>query len=248
MSGSGDQRGHRMRVLGLCGSIVIAISWLLPGTTSATPQTYEFTVDAKSNIYGAGHAVPPEPGGGGAGMLPPGIVLPSGSYRTVVFTSVTGLVNCCGGTPDTGPDGTGGATDILSYGGISATVDGSSVMFLAGVFLSDAEPCDPAPSPLAFSSGAIGEEFTDLWPGLHQTFFIGDGLADSIPQVFHVPIEATRLFLGIADAQGFWNPPGWYADNTGAFFAEFEVEEDAAAGVVTPETATTWGTLKALYR
>jgi hypothetical protein len=103
-----------MRVLGLCCSIGVAISWLLAGTASAAPQTYELTVDAKSNICGAGHVVAPEPGGGDAGILPPGIMLPSGSYLTVVFASVTGLVNCCGGTPDIGPDGSDGATGICS--------------------------------------------------------------------------------------------------------------------------------------
>ena len=49
-----------------------------------------------------------------------------------------------------------------------------------------------------------------------QTFFIGDGMTPSgLQQRFIVPPNATRLYLGFADAFSFQGPPGAYGDNTG---------------------------------
>jgi hypothetical protein len=100
-------------------------------------------------------------------------------------------------------------------------------MFLAGVFLTDDEPVDPAPARLDFSAN---DSFTDLSPLINQAFFIGDGLTGTgsgAVQRFHVPAEATRLFLGFEDAFGFGFPgglpPSSYADNVGSLTATFEI-------------------------
>jgi hypothetical protein len=100
------------------------------------------------------------------------------------------------------------------------------VMFLAGVFLTDAAPSSSAPASLDFSSTAIGRSFTQLSPLLQQTFYIGDGLTGegtgSI-QSFLVPDAATRLFLGIVDGSYFVGGPDYYNNNAGTFSATFEV-------------------------
>jgi hypothetical protein len=58
---------------------------------------------------------------------------------------------------------------------------------------------------------------------LGQVFFIGDGLTnDGVRQIFKVPANATRLFLGVADGMGFVGRPGAYEDNDGSFQVEIE--------------------------
>jgi hypothetical protein len=122
--------------------------------------------------------------------------------------------------------------DMDSDGGISGmnlfetAPSDRRVMYLAGVFLTDAVASTPAPESLDFSSTAIGRSFTQLAPLLQQTFYIGDGLTGegtgSI-QSFLVPDEATRLFLGIVDGSYFVGGPDYYDNNAGTFSATFEV-------------------------
>ena len=111
-------------------------------------STYtDIGIDARANIFGAGHAIAPGPGGGGGGVLPPDVSLPPGSGRVLTFSSVTGAVSGIDSELN-GPDGgtsASGDTDITSYGGISGIVHPNRTMFLVGVFLADAEPIDPAP-------------------------------------------------------------------------------------------------------
>jgi PEP-CTERM motif len=206
----------------------------LPSTQAAM-----LTVSGQANIFGAGHADSPAPGDGGGGVLPPRFDLPPGTNRILKFSSVTGVVNCCGGFPplDNGPDGrppVGDFTDINSFGGISGVVDFERVMFLVGVFLDDSEPSDPAPPRLNFTDD---EDFAQLSPALNQPFFIGDGLTGTgfgSVQTFHILDDATRLYLGFADAFFFQGFPGFYDDNTGSFTAVFTV---APRGAV-PEPGT----------
>ena len=54
----------------------------------------QVTVPGSANIFGAGHAVPPAPGGGGAGVLP--TMVPLDSYYDHVTFDAAGLVSCCG--------------------------------------------------------------------------------------------------------------------------------------------------------
>jgi uncharacterized protein (TIGR03437 family) len=96
-------------------------------------------------------------------------------------------------------------------------------MFMVGVFLDDLVPKNPAPPRLDFTNN---ESFTTLAPLIGQTFFVGDGLTGTgvgTRQQFVVPAAATRLFLGIADANEWQGDPSWYFDNGGAFTAVVEI-------------------------
>lgn len=134
--------------------------------------------------------------------------------------------------------------DMDPYGGISGmklfeTVPADRrVMFLAGVFLTDAAPSGTAPASLDFSSTALGRSFSVLAPELQQTFYIGDGLTGTgsgSVQSFLVPDGATRLFLGFVDGSYFVGGPDYYDNNVGSFSATFaiipEIDPDAFAGV-----------------
>ena len=217
-----------------------------PGAHAATVY-----IDGSSNIFGAGHAAPPAPSGGGAGILPTLFAFPAAPAQVLTFSSVTGAVTCCSSTFN-GPDGgveASGTTDILSYGGVAGVKDDSHTMFLVGVFLGSNEPVDPAPARLDFSVGALGEHFASLAPAIGQVFYVGDGLTGTgggATQQFLVPSTATRLYLGFADAFDFGSPtglPGFYGDNSGTILAILDV-----SGLPTPTRARSWGTLKVRYR
>jgi hypothetical protein len=185
-----------------------------------------------ANIFGAGRDGPPAPGGGGAGVLPPVVVLPTNASR-VTFPSVSGRVNPIIGMADSnGPAGDNvGPTDVESLEGISGIFHRTNGMFLVGVFLTDESPSSPAPARLNFSPFEIpqpgtvlvpdGEEFDELAPEIGQTFFVGDGKGRS----YVVPAEATRLFLGFADAFGYEGCPGWYGNNAGHLTVKVKVTE-----------------------
>ena len=173
-------------------------------------------VAANANLYGAGHAMAPEPGGGGAGVLPPFVVLPPGTGRLMLLTGVAGAIDIFGGAPSEGPDGIP-TSEIreAGFGGLSgywARANGA----MSAVFLDDAEPTDPAPADLDCGNLSYGT----LAPALNQVFVIGDGLtgtASGEPQVIAVPDGATRVFFGISDSSGGDALPGAYGDNNGSF-------------------------------
>jgi hypothetical protein len=104
-------------------------------------------------------------------------------------------------------------------------------MFLVGVFIDDRDPSVyEAPNRLDFSSSVLTDSFTNLYPTIAQTFFIGDGLTGhgtGVTQKFHVPSTATRLFLGLADGSNFTGLPGLFNDNAGAFTVNFEMTANA---------------------
>jgi hypothetical protein len=112
-----------------------------------------FTVSGQSNIYGAGLTVPPDPGGGGGGILPSLVNLSAlGNPQAVEFLHVSGEVSGWVGGPDpyTGPDGGpywGGVTNVPAYGGISGIQDFHATIFLVGVFLGPTgQPAAPPPT------------------------------------------------------------------------------------------------------
>jgi hypothetical protein len=187
-------------------------------------------VPATANIFAAGLDAPPAPGGGGGGVLPPVSVLPTGQSRVVTFPRVTGRVNPITMYPDwNGPDGDKiGPTDVRSFQGISGIVHRNNGMFLVGVFLTDAPPSNPARPRFDFSAFEaadseqwVGQEFDRLAPEIGQTFFIGDGKG----RTYVVPAEATRLFLGFADAYLYVGCPGWYGNNSGYLTVKVKVTE-----------------------
>lgn len=201
------------------------------GVMAVSTQALTVSVPGTANIFGAGHAIAPAPGGGEGGTLPPGVQLPGGPNVVVTFPSITGQV--CGDVrqfayngPEGGQEG-GGRTDILYALGISGIMKFDATMFLVGVFVGGAEPVDPPP-PRLDVTGAAGM-LSDYYPGLHQTFFIGDGLTGNgagVLQNFHAPAGATRLYLGFADAWAFGYrtaAPGWYEDNGGSLSATMTI-------------------------
>ena len=179
------------------------------------------TVPATANIFGAGLAQPPEPGGGGAGVVPPGWRLPPGANRVVTVPRAAGRVKPINSDPAVnGPAGDKvGATDVESYDGISGIAHRHNGMFLVGVFLTDEPPTEPAPPSLDFTRR---ERFDSLAPRIAQTFLIGNGRG----RAFEVPAQATRLYLGFADGYFYEGPPGWYGNNAG----ELEVTVDVRRG------------------
>lgn len=193
-----------------------------PGDVGAVQPSQ--VVAATANIFGAGRDEAPAPGGGGGGTVPPVWELPSGS-TIVIVPCVAGEV-----TPFTGQplrngaagdrQGAGGEnTDVTSYEGISGIVNQGNGMFLVGVFLTDAEPSDPAAPRLDFTDG---EDFEELAPEIAQTFLVGDGEG----RTYRVPPGATRLFLGFADAFLYEGSPGWYGNNAGELEVTVAVEAD----------------------
>ena len=222
-------------------------------TATADPGGVTLTVDSRCNIYGAGHAVPPDPSGRGAGVLPVSIPIAWKQGLTYWF-SATGIVSAnSDGDPGHGPDGGDyfPPTCINPYGGLGG-IKSDNTMFLVGVFLDDTEPQDPAPPTLNFGSidntacnTPYGEQevedmtsFTQLTPQLRQVFFIGDGMTGTgtgILQRLVVPAGATRLFLGFAD--GFIGDPGGFEDNAGSVIVTIHTlgdifVSDATANVI----------------
>lgn len=176
---------------------------------------------ATANIFGAGRDVPPAPGGGDGGTLPAATTLPTGLARVLTFPRVMGCVNPIAMYDEwNGPAGDMiGPTDIASFGGISGIIDANNGMFLVGVFLTDGLRAKPAPERLVFTAA---EHFAELAPEIGQTFFVGDGLG----RRYLVPADATRLFLGFADAFLAEGDPGWYGNNVGELQVTVEVTED----------------------
>jgi hypothetical protein len=189
-------------------------------STQPEPQkdtTKTIVVNGKANIFAAGRSVLPPPANALAGEFPPVLSLASVTHRPITFSSIAGGVSGRAGLAATGPDGKaeGSGTDITPLQGISGIRHGVKVLFLAGVFLNDAEPADPAPDAIDFTDA---EHFLEIHPQLKQVFFIGDGrigTGEGETQKFFVPDGATRLFLGFADAYNFQGAPAFYDDNSG---------------------------------
>lgn len=200
---------------------------------AATPTRAQVSVPGNCNVFGAGHASAPGPGGSGGGLLPIEVAVPAGTNRTVTF-SLSGTIDYGGCCPSNGPDGVA-FTSIEAnplWDGIAGLDFSTRARYLAGVFLDDTEPVDPPPARLVITDPG----FTELSPGLRQVFFVGDGLTGEgagTTQVFHVPDGATRLFLGVQDrCSTSPNVPGWYSDNTGNVSGTVSFNVPTAAGAV----------------
>ncbi|MBK6728601.1 MAG: hypothetical protein IPG63_15485 [Xanthomonadales bacterium] len=169
-------------------------------------------VDARANIYLAGQAEAPaaDPG---QGMLPVAINLATAT--TIQFPVIEGLLGCAGGEPVDGPDGgqcVSPSTDITAKNGYSGSKSSNRSLFLVGVF-----PVDPKPE-VEVEAGVAPETDSEarIAPKANQVFVIGDGkTADGQLQSFVKPEGATTLYLGFADAGGFYGEPGAYEDNVG---------------------------------
>jgi hypothetical protein len=185
------------------------------------------TVQATDDIYSAGQATLPA-------TIYPGTFAPSDTFlagpnQVLTFSSVTGSVGC-NFVVTNGPDGTcfpGVSTTVTSYGGLSGISVKSANMFLVGVFLNSTQPSGSGPSILNYNYGTLGSLNTtdsSFSPLDNQVFFIGDGLTGTgsgQEQLFNIPNDATRLYLGFADS--FDSVPSYYADNVGSLAATFAI-------------------------
>ena len=202
---------------------------LLLAIAVPAPSAQTIFVNGSANVYGAGHATPPDPGGTGAGTLPIEVPLPAGTGRVVTVSGASGAVDFGGCCPPEPPDG------IPSTPVLTAIWDGLAGPFLpqahyvAGVFLGAAEPTDPAPAFIQDS----GVDFEEISPDVHQIFFVGDGLTGQgtgLTQSFFVPDTATRLVLGYIDCFLPCTVPGGYNDNSGGVSLTVSVSSATPTG------------------
>ena len=181
-------------------------------------------VSSRANIWGAGHDEAPSPGGGGGGELPPLVDLEVSEGTEVSFPCTSGTVDCCSGSmfsAPAGPEGSVWSTRISPYQGLSGILHDKRGVFLAGVFVGEDEPADPAPKSLDFTELCPAEcTFETLEPELGQIFYIGLGGEES---AYVAPAGASRLYLGIPDAEFVQGAPGWYGNNAGHFEVAVDV-------------------------
>lgn len=199
------------------------------------------TVTGKTSIYDIfGH--PGDPGGDFEGGDSPAILTTFASGSNNVFTfSTTGLVSCCSDTANIPPDGGASSMNIVGANGLSGLSGDHNIPFV-GVFTTNADPFGGvAPTSLSFT----GATATSLSPLLNQVFYIGDGLsgftnASGAPLQFTAPSTATRLYIGVIDADGFNAVTGYYADNNGSFTTNISLASVSTPGPVgaAPEPAT----------
>jgi hypothetical protein len=227
---------HRMKIssAALC-MVLTSFAWL-PARAETIP------VSGFANIFGAGKSVAPGPGTHGGGIIPPAFNFSTGPNQTIVFTDVSGLIE---GAPGdfAPPDGVIHPVNAESYEGI-AGVRSPVAVPLSGVFLGPEEPTDPAPDRLDFRVTEIRVDFNELLPVIGQVFIIGDGLTGNgsgTRQLFHVPSNATRLYLGIFDGFHLGDNvpklPGYYNDNGGAFTATVELLTKSSLAIVPGQTS-----------
>lgn len=195
---------------------LLCLSSLICLAGQARAYTYTVWRDTvgSANIFAAGRETALEFGGGD---LPSTILLEPGLDRTLQVGNVFGSTHNAGGSPIWGPDGFSISVNINPVGGISGLYAGRA-MALLGVFLDDHQPDGSPPPTIDFTSTTgITRNFRTLAPENGQVFLIGDGWASvSEQQVFYIPDNATRLFLGFADAGNFQGNAGTYSDNTGS--------------------------------
>ena len=198
----------------VCLSAIMAVVFAGVVTSAGAVTTKTaFSVSGMDNIWGSGLTTAPDPGGNGGGVLPFEAALPAGT-QDVTFAHVVGTVSFEGGESNRADGGYYPNMNISAYGGISGLQDNHRYFYVVGVFLDGGQPATPPPT-LNFTKDF---SFTSISPELGQVFFVGDGLSGrgtGTVQRFEVPIGATALYLGFADAPEATGPPGAYGDNSG---------------------------------
>jgi len=196
-----------------------------------------FTALGTADIFASGYtSVAAAVAAGGAaaanldGTLPTFVPFAAGG-GTLTFSGVSGTVSCgmfcaaqlAGGNTADGFAYTGmqsGATNILSANtGISGVSFNGREMFLVAVFLDNNTPSGPGPAIFAPYDANFADNATLYSPGIGQIFDVGNGLTGGpgatpgVAQTYNIPVTATRLFFGFADANGFVGAPGMYFDD-----------------------------------
>lgn len=204
-------------------------------STIAEGETVNYSVFGTASVYQIfGHS------GGGGPVATDAILTTFAAGGGNVFTfAASGTINCCNQAytdPLWGPDGSAGPTAVGGLNGLS-DIAGDARIPLVGVFTTDTDPFGGiAPAALDFDKDTA----SSLAPLLNQVFYIGDGLsgfndAGGARLTFTAPSDATRLYLGVADAFLFNGTSGYYGDNPGEY--DVSVGLGAAPGAV-PEPAT----------
>ena len=214
-----------------------AACWLtasMAGAAAIEPgEPLDLTVPGTASLYEIfGHKG--DPGGDLPGQTSsPAVQLDftPGLKNRFVF-SVTGLAGCCAPEPASYPPDGGRRPEAL-VGGANGLSDaaGDTALGLLGAFTTSADPAvRPAPPTRSWDADAP----RSLAPTLHQTFYIGDGRSgydDTVGSalLFTAPPEASRLYLGLADALSFGGPPGFYGDNPGSYSVRALLVQQAVA-------------------
>jgi hypothetical protein len=238
----GDYQGAQGTLTFLPGSLSLNVTVLAQGDLKSEndeqfqlllsdpfASNTDLAVAATSNLYRAAGSQSQT-----SGTLPAEIDLSPDGPGSLTFPTVGVQSPFTAGTAwpalssaDGGTDqfGTPRGTNITASDGLSGVI-ADRYLFLAGVFVSDAEPVEGAEPPtldfrpIGTSPQALGTQFTRLAARLNQVFYIGDGWTDTgALQHFDIPQGATRLLLGFVDGEFFGSdapaPPGFYDDNTG---------------------------------
>lgn len=217
-------------------SILLAGALAALSASAAAATTLTGSVSGTATIFGTDPVTP-------SGATAPVSIDVSGVTGSYITITANGFTDCCNGLPDMNADGSsavsgynGGNSTIYLLNGVSGINAQGRQMFLTGVFVnSGALPSGRAPVPLTYGAGDLGA--TSYAPLLDQSFFVGDGLTGTgsgAPQQFVLPAGANTLWLGFADAGGFFGTPGSYGDNTGSL--DYTVDLDPASVVPLPAT------------
>jgi hypothetical protein len=228
-------------------SYVVRLVALLAATAGGLAAQTTVSIDARTNLYRAGGNAPPP---ATDGLTPtPVATFAAGPGHTLRVIDAAGLVGCQP-VPIFDPDGgtcVNTVTDINGLGGIAGIEAEGRTLFLAGLFLGpDVPTILTRPDELHYGGGPgdLGYNALSYAPAVGQVFFIGDGRVGNLRlgiglgpvQQFLVPGDATRFFLGFADAGGFVGDPGFYDDNSGTVRTTFEIV--GVAAVPEPGTIT----------
>lgn len=207
----------------IVGGVVVAGAAAAVVALSGGAETEKVRLPATANIYlaGADDEVAAQLSAPGS---PPLAVDVDGAGK-VSFPSVRGELGACDACERESPDGGSlsfGSTGITAFNGIAGVTFADRTLFVVGVFVGDEQPSHPAEAVVDLS-GADDELSQE--PGIGEPFFIGDGeTADGQRQEVVVPENAETLYLGFADAYGFYGTPGAYDDNHGSVTIEVAVD------------------------
>ena len=217
--------------------------FLLLALASWTMTAAPIVIDGKTNVFAAGQDATPgfNTMGGLFPALAQGFI--AGAGQTVRF-SVSGLTGCgatgaCGavGASLSFPTGGQTGTDITGSNGLSGIKFTGREMFLVGVFLDASVPSGGGPfTPTFVSTGGTYNADTDTTFTNAGAFFTGQAFYIAT-QTFLVPTNATRLFLGFADAfDNFVGPWSDYGNNSGSLNVTVSVQNAIVGGVPEPGT------------
>lgn len=222
--GGGISKGLAIKVGAVAGAGTIGVAGAAAAVILLSGgETEKVDVPASSNIYLAGADDELEAQLSDPGTRP--VPIDVEGAGKVSFPSVDGDVSACSECEPESPDGGSlsfGSTGVTAFNGIAGVTFADRTLFVVGVFVGDDQPTQPADAVVDLSDA--DDEATQE-PELGEPFFIGDGeTGDGEAQEVVVPDDATTLYLGFADAYGFYGTPGAYGDNEGTVDLEVTID------------------------